>query len=72
MSLTIRQRSEKLLKFVKKAPKTGRTYTDMLKFMVDTMFNDDYCWRSDRGLIAHCMPVIRENCVKSGKRYIYG
>lgn len=64
-------RINNVIGFIKKAPKAGRTYTDMLKFVADTELGVSYERSMDRGLIAHCMPAIRSVTKKMDDRYVF-
>lgn len=47
-------RVQNVVGFVAKAPVNGRSYTDMLKHVVKSEFQDEYRWNStDRGLLGY-------------------
>lgn len=60
-----------VLSFIKSAPKSGRTYTEMLQHVMDKVYDQTYDWRHDRGVIAHCFSTIQESCKQRGNRYFY-
>ena len=60
-----------VLSFIKAAPKSGRTYTEMLKHVCNKVYCCDYNRATDRGLIAHCFETVQESCIKKDGRYFY-
>lgn len=66
----IKSRTRSIVGFLKKAPKSGRTYTDMLKHVVKTELHTWYDHSFDRGLISHCMADLRKVTKKIDDRYI--
>lgn len=66
----IKSRTRSIVGFLKRAPKSGRTYTDMLKHVAKTEFGVCYDYTIDRGMISHCMSDIRNMTKKNDDRYI--
>ena len=66
----IKSRINTIIGFLKKAPKSGRTYTDMLKFIVQKELGVCYDRDIDRGMISHCMPKLRSMTKNINGRYI--
>lgn len=69
--MTNRRVVDVVMSYVKAAPKSGRTYTDMLRHVMDKVYDSTYCRDTDRGVIAHCFHVVQDTCKKRGNRYVY-
>lgn len=65
-------RIQRAINFIKKAPKTGRTYTEVLRHLVSAEKKGSYNWRTDRGMLngSHLLAV-RDVTFCSNGRYFY-